>query len=96
MKHILVGATENGAGNVVNRTSPFVVSALVKYRKTNTGTCTLEFKDNVTGHVVATFTVGASNPDQDVTEVALPNSYYAEVSSASGTFALDVWVDGDA
>lgn len=94
MQKIFNGATGDGAGSTFDRTGDLVRSGLFKYKKTNTGTCTLELKDADTGAVVRSFSVAATNPTQAISEIALPKRFYGEISSSSGTFALDAWVDG--
>lgn len=96
MKEILSGVSADGAGDKENRTGNLVVSAIAKYHKTGAGTCTLTFKDGRTDATLHEFTVSSTDPEGDNAEIALPASYYAEVSSASGTFSLSAWVDGDA
>lgn len=93
-KKLLDGVTGDGAGSTQTRGDDLVRSGLVYYKKTNTGTCTVEIKEAHTDAVVKSFSVAADNPAASIDEIALPNAFYAEVSSASGTFALDVWVDG--
>lgn len=71
-----------------------VVSGLVKYKKTNTGTCVVSLKDGETAAVITSLTVGAGNPAAAAIEVAVPDTFYAEITGSSGTYAIDVWMDG--
>lgn len=94
-KQLFSGATADGTSQTEARVQPRVVSALFKYRKTGAGTCTLTLRDGVTGAEVKAFSVGSGNPDSGIAEVALPDTYYAVISSGSSTFSVDAWVDGD-
>ena len=95
---LLDGVTADGAGSTIDRniSQGFVgvVSAIFKYKKTNTGTCTLELKDGDTDAVIVSLSVVAANPDANLVEVAVPHTFYAEVSSKAGTIALDAYIDG--
>ncbi len=95
MAKMLTGATGNTTGTAKARRGDRAVSGVLKYKKTNTGTCTLNLVDGETGAVLVSLSVGASNPDAAAVEVLLPKSYYASITGASGTFSLDAWVDGD-
>ncbi len=99
---VLAAATADGTGSTFERNDyssagrygVHVVSAIFKYKKTNTGTCTLQLKDGLTDAVITTLTVGAGNPAAAAVEVAVPETFYAEISNDSGTFALDAYLDG--
>lgn len=94
MHLMLDGVTGNGAGDTKARDTSLVKSGVFKYKKINTGTCTLDLKDADTDAVIKSLSVAADNPASGYEEVALPERFYTEVSSASGSFALTAWVDG--
>ena len=99
---VLSAVSADGAGATLNRNDyssagrygVHVVSAIFKYKKTNTGTCTLELKDGLTDAVITTLTVGAGNPAAAAVEIAVPETFYAEITNDSGTFSLDAYLDG--
>lgn len=99
---VLDGATADGSSSTYERSAVYdtslparqgVQSAIFKYKKTNTGTCTLALHDGTTDAVITSVSVTASNPDAAAVEVPLPGSFYAKISSKAGTIALDCYVD---
>lgn len=95
MKVLLSDATADGAGEVINRTGPYVLAGLFRWRKTGDGTCTLTLKDN-NGATLASVEVDATDPLAGYEEVPIPSSYYVEISSTAGSVSVSAWMDGDA
>lgn len=100
---VLDGATGDGSSSTYERSAVYdttlparqgAQTVLFKYKKTNTGTCTLTLHDGVTGAAVSSHTVGATNPEAATNSVACPGSFYVAITSAAGTFALDCYIDG--
>ncbi len=98
---VLSAASADGTGDTFKRNDyssdgqygVHVVSAVFKYKKTNTGTCTLKLKDGLTDAVITTLTVGAGNPTSASVEVAVPETFYAEITDDSWTFSIDAYLD---
>lgn len=90
---LFAGETANNTSSTTPRNGDLVKTAIFKYSKTGTGTCTLEFKDGDTDAVLSTFSVLA-NAQQDADTFDMTRAGFAEVSAVSGVVVVTAFLDG--
>lgn len=95
MGNLFSQAAANGTSTQVSRNGGIALPGLFKYRKTGSGTATLDLYDAFTKASVATLAIAATDPIGASAAITIPQQYYAVISAVSGSVVIDAVVDGD-
>lgn len=92
-QRLLSGATANGNGPVCTRPSARIFQNKFMWKKTGSGTVTINLVDVDTGVVLATdnISTGAQTGTHDL---FASDQVQAQLASVSGSVVVDAWLDG--